>query len=949
MTVEDIDQILGPRSNSRPAWCLFDHEWYLQAYADVRPALADDAFATVRQFYLDHGRTLLHAPNMFFDERWYLQRYPDVAEEVIQGDYGSGYEQYCAIGYLTRSPHFLYDDDIYAQNSRDLTDQALVELDCFNRYDHYIKSGAADLRAAHLLFDPALYRAAIEQDGEGAVPIDAAGPFEHFLQRIWYERLDARTAIYFDQAWYLDRYEEARAAIQRGEYVCALQHYLTAPDQGSRDPLPAFSEIFYQDRFPDVAAGVRQAAFLSGYEHFLKSGVFDLRDPSAEIDLAAFAERRTTLARDMAAGVVRDAFAELLLHGVEGSAQAEVPAISGHGRIDFLGYQTAAHGWFFCGWVVPEHVALDGRVQAAAYFEQGSVTAPALVCSYLRDDLGGSGTGLVLFVEGPGRPMGNLISLNIAAEGVAWTLFPGDNAPMLRDGELAVPLRPVLGRLRGNASKGALVALAARRGYTGSNTLGELQDRVFVEIDETVFCPPHGVLLIGWMLAQPGVVQTIRLHSGARDMVLQSENFLRIARQDVLDSVGAQHGFQELRCGFILYAPNVYTPGDLSYLSIETARGELGFRGLTEPRQQGMPAIRFLLDRIDLRYDELVRAYDHVIGPAVASLNRQRLADKAPPDVIAFGRAAEAPVLSVVVPLYGRLDFLEHQLAQFSRHRPAIAHEFIYVLDNPQQQRDAERLAASVFARFAIPFRLVALSHNLGYAPANNVGIELARGRYVCLLNSDVFPDTADWMERLVARLQDNPGLGAIGPLLLFEDRSVQHQGMAFEALAEFGGWLFPRHERKGWKPPAQRGLHRSLAITGACLVMERRLLRELGGLDESFAIGDFEDADLCMKIAERGLDCAVDLDVTMFHLERQSQAGSEQRWRMNLTLYNAWVHDGRWSTRLRERMAPVPAAGEPARPALAAPEAAARPERLSRDSARSRKTRPAAATGPLP
>ncbi len=250
MTNEELEQILGPRSNTRAAWCLFDHEWYLQAYPDVRAALADDAFETVRQFYLDHGRTLLHAPNMFFDERWYLQRYPDVAEEVMHGDYGSGYEQYCSLGYLARSPHFLYDDDIYVQSSRDLTDQAMVELDCFNRYDHYIKAGAAELRPAHLLFDPAVYRASIEAEGEGGLPIDAAGPFEHFLQRVWYERLDARTSIYFDQAWYLDRYADAREAIAAGEHVCAVQHYLTAPDPGARDPLPQFSEIFYQDRYP---------------------------------------------------------------------------------------------------------------------------------------------------------------------------------------------------------------------------------------------------------------------------------------------------------------------------------------------------------------------------------------------------------------------------------------------------------------------------------------------------------------------------------------------------------------------------------------------------------------------------------------------------------------------------------------------------------------------------
>ncbi len=85
---------------------------------------------------------------------------------------------------------------------------------------------------------------------------------------------------------------------------------------------------------------------------------------------------------------------------------------------------------------------------------------------------------------------------------------------MLRDDDLAVPLRPMLGRLRANAARRHRSSLAGRRGYTGSNTLGDLRDRVFVEIDETIFCPPHGVLLIGWMMAHPGVVKSMRLHCG---------------------------------------------------------------------------------------------------------------------------------------------------------------------------------------------------------------------------------------------------------------------------------------------------------------------------------------------------------------------------------------------------------------------------------------------------
>ncbi len=78
-------------------------------------------------------------------------------------------------------------------------------------------------------------------------------------------------------------------------------------------------------------------------------------------------------------------------------------------------------------------------------------------------------------------------------------------------------------------------------------------------------------------------------------------------------------------------------------------------------------------------------------------------------------------------------------------------------------------------------------------------------------------------------------------------------------------------------------------------MVMRAELARELNGFDEAFIIGDFEDIDLCLRIAERGLTCGVDRDVRLIYLERLSQASSRERWRENLTLYNAWFHQRRW------------------------------------------------------
>jgi len=261
-----------------------------------------------------------------------------------------------------------------------------------------------------------------------------------------------------------------------------------------------------------------------------------------------------------------------------------------------------------------------------------------------------------------------------------------------------------------------------------------------------------------------------------------------------------------------------------------------------------------------------------------------------------FGTAPKAPRFSVIVPLYGRIDFIEMQLALFATLGLGTDVELIYVLDDPPKSREAQFLAESLYSRFKIPFKLSCLSRNVGFSPANNIGLGLATGQFVCFLNSDVLPTTGDWLDRLAARLEEDTTLGVVGPLLLFEDGTVQHQGIYFKKLTQYSGWWFPHHTRKGFLPPAGGELIREAVITGAAMLLRREDAVAFGGFDEAFAIGDFEDSDLCFKLRQRGLGAAVDCGVRLHHLERKSQVGSAAAWRTNLTIQNAWVHQRRWA-----------------------------------------------------
>jgi hypothetical protein len=195
---------------------------------------------------------------------------------------------------------------------------------------------------------------------------------------------------------------------------------------------------------------------------------------------------------------------------------------------------------------------------------------------------------------------------------------------------------------------------------------------------------------------------------------------------------------------------------------------------------------------------------EETIGPAVAAMNAERLARPRPADELDFGTPPAAPRVSVVVPLHGRVDFMELQLGLFSA-RPDPEVELIYVLDDPRRREEAERLAIAAEARFALPFRLILLEEKWGFAPACNEGARRARGDHVCLLNSDVFPlgtEGLGFLAPLRARLDADPKLGAVGPLLLFEDGTVQHQGMHFERVHGLPPWPFPIHDRKAQPPP---------------------------------------------------------------------------------------------------------------------------------------------------
>ncbi|MGL5076063.1 MAG: glycosyltransferase family 2 protein, partial [Waterburya sp.] len=272
-------------------------------------------------------------------------------------------------------------------------------------------------------------------------------------------------------------------------------------------------------------------------------------------------------------------------------------------------------------------------------------------------------------------------------------------------------------------------------------------------------------------------------------------------------------------------------------------------------------------------------------------------------DVTVIGSPTENPLVSIVIPLYRRLDFIKVQLATMANDPTIKQCEIIYVLDSPEQEEELRTFLLNHCTLYQLPVKLVVMECNSGYAAANNAGASQATGKYLVLLNSDVFAQTKGWVLKMAEFYASSPKIGTLGAKLIYEDGSLQHAGMFF-AKTTFPFWL-TLHYYKGLPGNyllAQKT--RSVpAVTGACLMIRKDLYDEVGGLTTDYVIGDFEDSDLCLKCGKLGYESWYFADATLYHLERQSVPlnsvyNGSLAWRLNGRL-----HHERWGEQIAKLM----------------------------------------------
>jgi GT2 family glycosyltransferase/tetratricopeptide (TPR) repeat protein len=308
---------------------------------------------------------------------------------------------------------------------------------------------------------------------------------------------------------------------------------------------------------------------------------------------------------------------------------------------------------------------------------------------------------------------------------------------------------------------------------------------------------------------------------------------------------------------------------------------------------------------------------------AQALVQERRLLMRAAPGVVKpepwFAEAAPSPAVpaatadgelaSIIVPCHNQLEYTRLCLESVLRHtRPPYE---LVLVDNASTDGTPAYLRELRARPGPTRVEVVRNDQNLGFPAGCNQGLRQARGRYLILLNNDTVV-TPGWLDGLVAcATRGGPQAGLVGAVTN-ASRPPQEVRAGYADLSGLDAFAARRRQQFAGQALAVERL------TGFCLLLRREALDEVGGLDEGYGLGFFDDDDLSVRARRAGFTLLVAQDVYIHHFgNRTFQAlgiDARQQLKENFERFQQkWGAEESAGYRMPAEPGPVPTAVVPA------------------------------------
>ena len=251
------------------------------------------------------------------------------------------------------------------------------------------------------------------------------------------------------------------------------------------------------------------------------------------------------------------------------------------------------------------------------------------------------------------------------------------------------------------------------------------------------------------------------------------------------------------------------------------------------------------------------------------------------------------PLVSVIIPVYGKIEYTLCCLDSIARNLPVTPFEVIVIDDHSPDN-------SAVVLGKVVGIRLIRNAENEGFIRSCNIGAESAQGQYVHFLNNDT-QVTPGWLDELLRTFDEFPGTGLTGSRLVYPDGRLQEAGGII--WQDASAWNFGRLQNPSL--PVYSYAREVDYCSGASIMVPKGLFAELGGFDEHYRPAYCEDSDLAMKIRSKGHRVIYQPLSTVIHYEGMTCGTDTTQGVKGYQIENTQKFFKRWQEKLKTHQAP--------------------------------------------
>ncbi|OED42473.1 hypothetical protein AB833_06795 [Chromatiales bacterium (ex Bugula neritina AB1)] len=221
------------------------------------------------------------------------------------------------------------------------------------------------------------------------------------------------------------------------------------------------------------------------------------------------------------------------------------------------------------------------------------------------------------------------------------------------------------------------------------------------------------------------------------------------------------------------------------------------------------------------------------------------------------------PDVSIIVPAKDNFPITYHCIASLILSHNHASFEVILVDDESSDETTA---AEEIIENLVV----VRNAKNLGFVMANNKAAQMARGKYICLLNNDT-EVTGGWIDQALEMFELYNGVGSVGCKLVYPDGSLQEAG----GVVWNSGVPWNYGKNQNASHPSYNYSRQADYLSAAALFIDRSVWQKVGGFSEEYAPAYYEDTDLAFKIRSAGHKTLYCPTSVVIHYEGKSNGTS--------------------------------------------------------------------------